>query len=421
MHLSRPSLAALLVLAPVILAAMAPTAASASQVAIQGRDILVDGRPFLPRGASGRTRFADLKALGANVVRTYGEDPGETLDAAQRNGLKVIVGFWMGHPRLGFDYGNRTAVEGQLAALRRMVERYRSHPALLMWGIGNEVEVEADRESVLAAFAAVGEAAALVKVLDGQHPTMAVVAELGGTKVADLKRLAPAIDVLGVNSYGEGALSAPSRARAEGWSGPLLLTEMGAQGHWDAPLTPWGARLEPTSSQKADRLRRYLAAAEHAAAGALPFLWGQKQEVTPTWYSLLTPTGEWTESVEAMAEAWGGRVPGGSGNRAPRILSFRLGGADSAPAGTDLRALLAATDPDGDPLRVEWQVMAETAAKSVGGDPEPVPPAFPEALMDGAATGARIHGLPAGRYRVLAYVRDGRGAAATANLPFEVR
>lgn len=414
----RLSPAALLLIAPL---ALAPVPAGASQVAVQGRDILVDGRAFLPRGASGQTRFADLRGLGANVVRTYGEDPGETLDAAQRNGLKVIVGFWMGHPRLGFDYGNRTAVEAQLAALRRMVERYRSHPALLMWGIGNEVEVEADAESALAAFAAVGEAARLVKTLDGQHPTLAVVAEVGGSKVADLMRLAPAIDVLGINTYGDGALSAPARARSQGWRGPILLTELGALGHWDAPATPWGARVEPSSTQKADRVRRYLAAAEHAGVGALPFLWGQKHEVTPTWYSLLTPAGDWTEPVEAMADAWGGKVPGAAGNRAPRVLAFRLAGAHSTPAGTDLVAVLAASDPDGDPLRVDWQVMAETTARSVGGDPEPVPPSFPESLMDGAATGARIHGLPPGRYRVFAYVRDGRGAAATANLPFEVR
>jgi hypothetical protein len=414
----RFSPAALIVLAPL---AFLPATAGASQVAVHGRDILVDGRAFLPRGASGQTRFADLKGLGANVVRTYGEDPGETLDAAQRNGLKVIVGFWMGHPRLGFDYGNRAAVESQLAALRRMVERYRSHPALLMWGIGNEVEVEADAESARAAFAAVGEAAQLVKTLDGQHPTMAVVAEVGGTKVADLMRVAPAIDVLGINTYGDGALSAPGRARAQGWTGPILLTEMGALGHWDAPAAPWGARVEPTSTQKAERLRRYLAASEHAAVGTLPFLWGQKQEVTPTWYSLLTPAGDWTEQVEVMAEAWGGKVPGAAGNRAPRVLAFRLAGAQSAPPGTDFRAVLAASDPDGDPLKVDWQVMAETTARSVGGDPESVPPAFPESLTDGSATGARIHGLPAGRYRVFAYVRDGRGGAATANLPFEVR
>jgi hypothetical protein len=32
-----------------------------------------------------------------------------------------------------------------------------------------------------------------------------------------------------------------------------------------------------------------------------------------------------------------------------------------------------------------------------------------------------VTGLPPGNYRLFAIVRDGRGAAATANLPFQVR
>ncbi len=397
-----------------------PFAAQASQVSVRGSEILLDGQPFVPNGASAHDHLTELKAAGANVVRTYGEEPGEMLDAAQRAGLKVIVGFWMGHPRLGFDYANRAAVSAQLEALRHMVERYRYHPALLMWGIGNEVEIEVDPATALQAFAAVGEAAKLVKSLDSAHPTMAVVAEVGGTKVDDLKRLAPDIDVLGINGYGDGLLTSARRAQAQGWSGPIVLTEMGALGHWDAPKAPWGAPVEPTSTEKAAQMRRYLTAARQAKVGALPFLWGQKQEVTPTWYSLLLPTGEWTETVEAMAETWGGTPPGRT-NHAPRILSFRTDRSLSIPAGGELNVALVATDPDGDPVKVEWLVMAETTVRSVGGDREPVPPTLPEAVHAPSPTGVRIAGLPPGSYRVFAYVRDGRGAAATANLPFEVK
>ncbi len=407
-------------LASVILA-LPPAAAGASQVSVRGSDILVDGRPFVPNGAAGETRLPELKALGANVVRTYGQEPGEILDAAQRAGLKVIVGFWMGHPRLGFDYRNRQAVEAQLESLRHMVERYRNHPALLMWGVGNEVEVELPpAEAQATVWPAIEEAARLVKTLDPSHPTLAVVAELGTDKARQIKELAPSIDVLGVNGYGDGLLTSATRARMQGWTGPVVLTEMGALGHWEAAKTSWGARMEPTSSQKADLMRRYLTAANHAGIGTIVFLWGQKQEVTPTWYSLLLPTGEWTETVEVMADQWDGNPPGGD-NHAPRILSFRLDGPAVLPRNGTTVARVATTDPDGDPLKVEWQVMAESTAPGLGGDPQPVPPSFPDAVHEPQPNAARIGPLPPGAYRVFVTVRDGRGAAATANLPIYVR
>lgn len=422
-NLCLPSFTALTraALTLLVLAPLPGGAARAAQVSVQGAEILLDGHPFLPNGASGEDRLGELKALGANVVRTYGQEPGEILDAAQRAGLKVIVGFWMGHPRLGFDYRNRQAVEAQLESLRHMVERYRNHPALLMWGIGNEVEVELPPAEVAAVvWPAVEEAARLVKTLDPSHPTLAVVAELGTGKAAQIKAQAPSIDVLGVNGYGDGLLTAAARARAQGWSGPVVLTEMGALGHWEAERTPWGARLEPTSSAKADLMRRYLTAAKHAGVGTISFLWGQKQEVTPTWYSLLLPTGEWTETVEVMAELWDGTPPGGA-NHAPRILALRLGGPAQIPPGAATVLRLAATDPDGDPLKVDWQVMAETTAPSLGGDPEAIPPSFPEAVHDPSPEGVRVGPLPPGAYRVFVTVRDGRGAAATGNIPIEVK
>lgn len=393
--------------------------AGAGQVQVRGSEILLDGKPFIPNGAAAEDRLAELKALGATVVRTYGQEPGAILDAAQRAGLKVIVGFWLGHPRRGFDYGNRRAVEAQLEDLRHMVQRYRTHPALLMWGIGNEVEVDLSPAEAMAVWPAIEEAARLAKNLDGQHPVMAAVAEVGEGKAGLLKRLAPSVDVLGINGYGEGLLTAVARARAQGWDGPIVLAEIGPQGHWDAPRTAWGAPLEPTSTEKAERMRRYLAAARKAGVGAIPLVWGHKQEVTPTWYSLLLPSGEWTGTVEAMAEAWGGQPPGTAA--APRIRALAFDGPDVLAPGETRRVILTASDPDGEPLDVAWQVMAESTVRSVGGDPEPVPPAFPEAVRQAAAGEARIGPLPAGRYRVFVTVRDGRGAAATANLPFEVR
>ncbi len=407
---------AALILASLMLAAPAV----ASGVTVRGSDILVDGRPFAVNGASGQGRLVELKGIGGGVIRTYGEEPGEILDAAQRAGLKVIVGFWLEHPRRGFDYGNRAAVDAQLAALQHMVERYRTHPALLMWGIGNEVETELSPAQAEGVWPAIEQAAKLTKSLDPDHPTLAVLADTGPDKVAALKRAAPSVDVLGLNAYGDSLLTIVPRARAQGWTGPIVITEMGAIGQWTAPRTPWGAPLEPTSTDKADRMQRYLTALKTQRVGALPFLWGQKQEVTPTWHSLFLRSGEYTETVQVMAGVFGGALPDAS-NHAPRILSLRFQGPASFEKNKGTAVALGATDPDGDPLKVEWTVMAETAVRSVGGDAEPVPAVFRDAVHEPTLTGVKLYGLEPGQYRIFVTVRDGRGAAATGNLPFEVR
>ncbi|OYX84603.1 MAG: glycosyl hydrolase, partial [Azorhizobium sp. 32-67-21] len=206
--------------------ALAPVSARASVVTVRGAEILVDGVPFVPNGASGLTRLPELKATGANVIRTYGEEPGELLDAAQRAGLKVIVGFWLEHPRRGFDYGNAQAVAEQLDRLEHMVVRYRTHPALLAWGVGNEVETEIAPEQALAVWPGIEQAAKRVKSLDPAHPVMAVIADTGTDKVANLVKFAPSVDILGLNVYGDSTLSIIGRARAQGWKGPIIVTEL---------------------------------------------------------------------------------------------------------------------------------------------------------------------------------------------------
>ena len=282
----------------VILLMVFAAAPAAAAVRVSGNDILVNGKPFQVRGAAGEVGLDILKQLGATVVRTYGDAPDAVLDQAQKLGLKVIVGFWLEHPRRGFDYRDPVQANAQLERLAAFVKRYRDHPALLMWGVGNEVEAEMDDDTQV--WPGIGQAARLVRQLDPNHPVMAVLAEAGGGKVARLIQAAPDVDVLGVNSYGDALPSVPERVRAQGWKGPLVVTEMGAIGQWQAQRKPWGAMIEPSSTAKAALLRAYLSALGPATQGQILFYWGQKQEVTPTWHSLLLPDGSWTETAEAI-------------------------------------------------------------------------------------------------------------------------
>jgi hypothetical protein len=350
-------------------------------------------------------------------VRTYGEESDDVIAEAERLGLKVILGFWLEHPRRGFDYRNRAAVEAQLSRLRATVLRHKDSPALLMWGLGNEVEAELTDDSQV--WPAIEEAARLVKSLDPRHPTMAVLAETGEDKVRKLRSQAASIDVLGINSYGDAIPSVHDRVRAQGWQGPVVITELGAAGQWQTGTAPWGAALEPTSTDKAARLRRYLHESSRYGLGQILFFWGQKQEVTPTFHSLLLPSGEWIEASEAMAEVWKGATPGG--NRAPRISSLAFRGANVWPQAAHGTAEVAAHDPDGDALAIAWQVMAESTDLKKAGDAETVPPDFSSDLRGRSGSTVEIPHLAPGNYRLFVTVRDNRGAAATGNLPFQVQ
>lgn len=415
----RPRLRLLPLLLLLFSAAAAPSSAqdAVPAVTVQGERILIGGKPFPIRGAAGQSRFDLLRQLGATTIRTYGDESGFVLQEAQKHGLKVIAGFWMEHPRRGFDYKDRAAVDRQLARLAAFVERFKSHPALLMWGIGNEVEAELADDSLV--WPAIEQAARLVRQRDPKHPAMAVLAETGTDKIVKLRRHAPSIQVLGINSYGEALPSVAERARSQGWMGPLLLTEIGALGQWAAKRTAWGAAIEPSSDEKAVLLARYLTILEPQSQGQLVFYWGQKQEVTPTWHSLLLQSGEWLQSAEVLAAAWGGRTPGG--NRAPRIDRLRFVQDNEWNGDATGHAEVAVHDPDGDPLGVVWTVMAESTDLRSSGDAEAVPPSFPQALREPGPKGVGIAGLKPGQYRLFVTVRDGRGAAATANLPFRVK
>ncbi|MCB9350763.1 MAG: hypothetical protein H6573_25130 [Lewinellaceae bacterium] len=76
------------------------------------------------------------------------------------------------------------------------------------------------------------------------------------------------------------------------------------------PKTEWEAPIEINSSVKANAyLERYQKAIEpykDQCMGSYVFLWGQKQERTPTWYGIFLESGEETESVDVMHYIWNG-------------------------------------------------------------------------------------------------------------------
>ena len=387
-----------------------------------GWQLLRGGEPFLVRGAGGNGPLDRLAAAGANSVRTWGaEGAGKILDEAHEHGLTVTVGIWLGHERHGFDYSDPEQVAAQLAHARAVVLQHRDHPALLMWGIGNEMEGfdEGDNPVI---WEAVNDVAAMVKELDPQHPVMTVTAEIGGGRIASLHQRSPAIDIHGINSYG-GATSVAERMRTGGATKPYVLTEFGPVGTWEMPTTDWGAPYEQTSTQKAEFYRqsyqKAVVESNGQSLGSYAFLYGSKMEGTATWFGMLLDDGTKLGSFDAMTELWSGQA---ASDLSPTIEPLVIDTpADGAP-GTEITVSTVAKDPEGKSVTVRWALRPESGEYLTGGDFRPQLPDIEGAVLDAAGGKATIR-MPdePGPYRLFAYTYDPAGNAATANIPLLVK
>ena len=321
------------------------------------------GEPYYVRGVGGYVYLDEAVALGANSIRTWGIDNAKSvLDEAHSKGLTVMLGFWMGHERHGYDYSDAWAVEDQFKAFQKIVRELKDHPALLCWGVGNEMDLFYTDFNV---WDAVERIAAMIKEEDPNHPSCVVTAGLDVAEVQMIQERAPSIDILGVNTYGD-VENVITRMDMYGWDKPYMVTEWGPNGHWEVFKTTWGAPVEQTSSEKAASYKhRYLdciAADKESCVGSYVFLWGQKQETTPTWYGVFLEDGSQTEALDNLHRAWKGEEPP---NRAPVIESFTLNDQtayDSVTLSPGQKVPVAAliADPDGDELSFTWELLLES-------------------------------------------------------------
>lgn len=384
--------------------------------------LLRDGKPYFIKGVGGDGPKPLLAELGGNSVRTWGADNLDAqLDEAQKLGLSVTVGIWLGQERSGFSYNNADQVAEQLERCRQAILKYKDHPAVLMWGIGNEMEGYKNGDNA-AIWSAVNNIASMAHKIDPNHPTMTVIAEIGGDRVKNIHRLCPDIDVVGINSYA-GMASIPKRYKDAGGTKPYVITEFGPPGTWEVGKNSFGALVEPTSTAKGDFYRQSyesgVASQPGLCLGSYAFLWGNKEEATATWFGMLLPDNTRLAPVEVMGELWSGKQPA---NHCPKIEPIEVHGGDVVSPGQNATASVKVTDADGDPVKLTWQLHHEQEKRGVGGDREDPTREYPEAIVSAANDRVQLR-MPAepGVYRLYVVARDGKGNGATANTPLMVR
>jgi exo-beta-1,3-glucanase (GH17 family) len=432
MNLMIPILLALIVLTqtactPEPQPAMAPVKVEVI-LTESGYRLMRGGQPYQIRGAGmpidDIERFA---AHGGNSIRNWttddvGQDIQALLDNAQHHGVTVALCLPMRAERHGMDYDDAEAVAAQLESFRDIILRYRDHPALLFWIIGNELNHNYTNPAV---YDAVNDVAAMIHDLDPNHPVTTTLAGVFDDDVREVESRAPQLDFLSFQVYGM-LFALPGLLGEIGYEGPFMVTEWGAIGYWEMEATTWGAPIELTSSEKADVFlrghREVLETLDQQLLGSYVFLWGQKQERTPTWFGMFTDQGEPTEAVDVMYFLWNGAWPV---NRTPRVDSIRLDGRTARDsvvldAGEIYEAAFGVRDPEGGRLRYRWEVKPESDANQTGGDFERSVGNLDGALSDPGAENSMLTAPGPGDYRLFAYAYDDNTRVAHANIPFHV-
>jgi hypothetical protein len=397
---------------------------------IKGRyTIIKNGKTFILKGASGYTFLKELKNAGGNTIRTWDTTHlDRILKEAQDNNLSVIVGLSLPTIEDGsYLYDNKTKTNSLVKSYAAVVNKYKNNKSLLFWCVGNELEFPYFFRSGNF-YSAFNRLVDTIHRVDPNHPVTTTMVNVNRKSVINLK-LRTNIDFISINSFG-GLLFLKDQLKEMQlfWKGPYLLTEWGVDGPWGlAPHTAWRSYLELNSSLKAKRYyslyHNYMPTDDPRFIGALVFYWGNKQEYTPTWYSLFAENGSASETVAMMNYIWTGKWPEHVG---PQIKSMRVDnkkGKDNIilKSNTTAEARVVIEDKDTTGLVYSWQVLPEDwyQLNNIYGSKKLKPVKDLVVKQNGNHLAFKTP-KKEGPYRIYVNIYDSHNNVSTANVPFFV-
>lgn len=265
-------------LTALLVAVCAPVFAAPTVVTVSGRRLLVNGQAFTIQGVdysptpvgstvqnpstncSGPyqwwtdrpTYVADfplIQKLGANTIRTYSllntnsqtSSVLQVLDQAQADHLYVVMGYFVSDFSNLSDPAIQTQIQNELLT---SVNNYKNHPAVLMWVIGNEQNLNNGDNSAWYMF--LNTLAGQVKAADPNHPVASVEGECpqGGcattsfnvgnaTVQADDSKMTH-LDIWGVTAYRGKTFERLFQTLASSTTKPILVAEFGKDAYRDS-------------------------------------------------------------------------------------------------------------------------------------------------------------------------------------------
>jgi hypothetical protein len=339
-----------------------PPKSNASWVYVQGYQLLVGARradgtlpvptPYEVKGVSWSpipvgqrntngytayyTQYADqdgalLAGVHANTVKTYNAielTPRGlmVLDELYARGIMVIMTVLPSYS------------DAQSKAYLAAVDYFKSHPAILMWAIGNELNYNRLYDNAISldqAIAIVQTAIDDIHAADGEHP---VAVSWGNQPAASQLSTLARADVWSLNLYPSLDLTSRFDQWAAASQKPLLVGEYGADA-WNAKLAPPGEDQD-SQAQATTTLTQQIQMSSSATHPSRPVLGGCIFELADEWWKASgAGTSPSTHDVGGFANS--GVYPDGIANeewwglvtvdRKPRKAYDALGALYAAP------------------------------------------------------------------------------------------
>lgn len=271
-----------------------------------------EGKPYAIKGVAGIGHFKDLKELGGNTIRVWDTtNLAGILDSAKANQLSVIVGLPIFNSDYLSFYNDPAKVDQQYQAFKSVVNRYKDHPSVLMWCVGNELDFPF-KPAYNNFYRAFNQLSDMIHQDDPDHPITTTVLNFNKKYIFNIVARCD-IDLISFNIFGRiSYLREELNSISWIWNGPFMITEWGIDGPWEGTAqTAWAAYIEDTSNKKAEqyqqRYEKYMPVENPGFIGAFAFFWGNKQEGTHTWFSMFDAFNGKSQSVDAMKYIWTGQ------------------------------------------------------------------------------------------------------------------
>lgn len=387
-----------------------------------------NGKPFEIRGAAGFSHLDLFSELGGNTIKTWDTAHIDSiLTKANELNVAVVVGLPIPESKHMDFYNDDVAVEKQFKLIQKLVNRTKNNSSVLMWCVGNEL-VFPHKPSYSKFYKAFNNIVDMIHKDDPDHPVTTTMINFQRKTIFNLK-MRTDVDIISFNIFGKiSSLRQELKDFSWFWDGPYLLTEWGVDGPWDGTAeTAWGAKIEPTSTKKAEqyysRYKEQMPLNDGRLLGSFIFYWGQKQETTHTWFSIFDEAGNKTEVVDAAEAIWKGKQLASTSAQINYMLLNSKGAKDDIflkPSEKNT-AEVCMLKSDAHIKRIVWEIYPEDWYKinNKNNTKKPLPV---NGLIEHTQDLKVIFNTPRkeGPYRVFATIYDDNGYVATCNTPFYV-